>query len=70
MEVTGQLERRDGQPVGVGTAGFLQKAPCAAALVACAGCFGTGKRKIGPFARATARSRYPPRRISIHRHNI
>ena len=34
VKVTEQRERQDGQPTGVGTAGFLQKAPYTAALVA------------------------------------
>ncbi len=45
VKVTEQRERQGGQPTRVGTAGFLEKAPHKAALVAYMGCLGTGKRR-------------------------
>lgn len=45
VKVTEQRESQDGQPTSVGSAGFLEKAPHKAALVAYMGCLGTGKRR-------------------------
>lgn len=48
VKVTEQRECQDGHPTSVGTAGYLEKAPHTAALVAYTGCLGTGKWKTKP----------------------